>query len=383
MTGTKRNKEMKVLVTGTRGIPNILGGIETHCEELMPRIAKKGVDITLTRRKGYAVDMLQEWEGIRLVDIYTPKLKGVEPIWHTFVSVLWAWRHGCNIVHIHAIGPGLITPLAKMFGMKVVVTHHSLNYEHEKWGWFAKMMLRAGEWCSMKWADEVVVISKAIKRIVDEKYNRKGVHLIPNGVKRTEIVNDEEYLKELGLEKRGYVLGLGRFVPEKNIDHLVEAYKKAFPKANESCGNVSCGRRIKLVLAGEATGADESVRKIVVEAEKEGVIMPGFVRGEKLKCLLSNARCFVLPSSHEGMSIALLEAMSYGLPVIVSDIAANKDMGLPEECYFKLGDIEQLSNKLKRNADDEFSMINYNMKEYDWDDIAEKTFEVYRECMKS
>ncbi len=114
----------------------------------------------------------------------------------------------------------------------------------------------------------------------------------------------------------------------------------------------------------------------------DGVVLPGYVWGDKQRCLLSNARCFVLPSSHEGMSIALLEAMSYKLPVVVSDIEANKAMNLPEECYFRLGNIEQFAEKLKKNAKEDFHLVDYDMKDYDWDDIAEKTLAVYEDCMK-
>ena len=135
---------------------------------------------------------------------------------------------------------------------------------------------------------------------------------------------------------------------------------------------------MKLVLAGDADFKDGYYHRLECLTHEQEVILPGFVRGEKLQTLLSNARCFVLPSSHEGLSIALLEAMSYRLPVIVSDIPANKVIGLDNESYFRLGDMEELAEKLKRNAETEFHNIDYDMSRYDWDRIAEETVEVYK-----
>ena len=136
---------MKVVVTGTRGIPNILGGVETHCEELFPRIAQKGIDITIIRRKSYVHDSLQEYQGVKLTDVKTPKKKSFEAIIHTFKAILKAKSLHADIVHIHAIGPALLTPLARLLGMKVVFTHHGPDYDRDKWGKAAKVMLKAGE----------------------------------------------------------------------------------------------------------------------------------------------------------------------------------------------------------------------------------------------
>lgn len=365
---------MKVVVTGTRGIPDILGGIETHCEELLPRIAALGVDVTVTRRKGYVKDNATEWRGVHLVDISTPRLKTLETIVHTFKSIVYAKRHGADIVHIHAVGPALLVPLVKLLGMKAVYTHHGPDYDREKWGRFARFMLRLGERIGTKFADRVIVISSVIQDILVRKYNRNDCHLIFNGAPEAHFRTDMPYLESLGLVPRKYVIGMWRFVPEKNLEHLIRAFDKAFPRDKE-------GRRkdgMKLVLAGDADFKDGYYHRLERLTHEQEVTLPGFVRGEKLQTLLTNARCFVLPSSHEGLSIALLEAMSYRLPVIVSDIPANKVIGLNNESYFHLGDVEKLAEKLKRNAETEFHNVDYDMSRYDWDRIAEETVEVYK-----
>lgn len=160
-----------------------------------------------------------------------------------------------------------------------------------------------------------------------------------------------------------------RFVPEKNLHHLVEAFSKTDTK--------DC----KLVLAGDTDFEDDYSRSLKQTAREKGVILTGFVKGQKLHSLLSNARCFVLPSSHEGLPIALLEAMSYHLPVIVSDIPANKEVGLSPEVYFPVGDVEALQNKLQNVLSLPYFTVEYDMGKYNWNKIAKKVAEIYRGCV--
>lgn len=153
---------MKIVVTGTRGIPNIMGGVETHCEELFPRIAAKGYDITVIRRKSYVKDSLKEYKGVKLIDLETPKKKSFEAIIHTFKAIIKAKSLHADIVHIHAIGPALLTPVARLLGMKVVFTHHGPDYDRDKWGNAAKIMLKLGERIGTTFSNEVIVISNVI-----------------------------------------------------------------------------------------------------------------------------------------------------------------------------------------------------------------------------
>ena len=356
---------MKIVVTGTRGIPNIMGGVETHCEELFPRIAAKGYDITVIRRKSYVKDSLKEYKGVKLIDLETPKKKSFEAIIHTFKAIIKAKPLHADIVHIHAIGPALLTPVARLLGMKVVFTHHGPDYDRDKWGKIAKIMLKLGERMGTTFANEVIVISNVINNILIKKYNRKDCHLIYNGVTEPEICENPEYFKELGIEKGKYILGMCRFVPEKNLHHLVEAFSKINA---HGC---------KLVLAGDTDFEDEYSRNLKKLAKEHGVVLTGFIRGKKLHSLLTNARCFVLPSSHEGLPIALLEAMSYKLPVIVSDIPANLEVGLNTEVYFEVGNIDELAAKLQNNIQKPFKKIEYNMAKYNWENIAEQVSQIY------
>ena len=358
---------MKIVVTGTRGIPNIMGGVETHSEELFPRIAQLGHDTTVIRRSNYVKDELTEWNGVKLVNVDSPKKKAFEAILHTLRAIDKAKKLDAEVLHIHAIGPAMLTPYAKLRGMKVVFTHHGPDYDRDKWGLAAKTMLKLGERMGCMFADRVIVISEVIRNLIARKYGRtKGVHLIYNGVPQPEICDYPEYFRELGIEKGKYILGMCRFVPEKNLHHLIEA----FTKINT--------RGYKLVLAGDTDFEDDYSRELKQMARENGVVLTGFIKGKKLHSLLSHTRCFVLPSSHEGLPIALLEAMSYHLPVIVSDIPANLEVGLKKECYFPCGNVEELAQKLQCNVSTPYHIENYDMSKYDWDAIAKQVNEVYR-----
>lgn len=426
---------MKIVVTGTRGIPNVMGGVETHCEELFPRIAAMGEDVTVIRRKSYVNDGLKEWKGVKLVDIETPKKKSFEAIIHTYRAINKAKKLGADILHIHAIGPALLTPYAKMLGMKVVFTHHGPDYDRDKWGKAAKMVLKLGERMGCMFADDVIVISDVIRNLIKEKYGRtKNVHLIYNGVSKPEICDYPEYFEELGIKKGRYILGMCRFVPEKNLHHLVEAFniikneelrikKESSALANEELRikkqdsvqadeelkgksqtqetansetqfnanqsqngkrtNYELGIRnyelndVKLVLAGDTDFEDDYSRGLKEMARKNGVVLTGFVKGRKLHSLLTNCMCYCLPSSHEGLPIALLEAMSYGVKVIVSDIPANLEVGLPKNDYFHVGNVDELAKKLNDVITHPVEHIEYDMTKYDWDKIAREVKEVY------
>jgi len=361
----------KVVITGTRGIPNIQGGIETHCEELYPRVVAKGFDITVIRRKNYVKDNLTSFKGVSLYDLSNFRKKSFETIIHTLRAIWKAkWKLKADIIHIHAIGPAILTPVARMLGMKVVFTHHGPDYDRAKWGKIAKFVLRLGERTGCRFANEVIVISNVINDHIKQKYKRCDAHLIYNGVPAPVMIDDTSYLHETGIESRKYIFAMGRFVPEKNFHTLITA----FAGLNQT--------DYKLVIAGDADIEDNYSKELKSLAKKYGVILPGFVKETRLQTLLSHAGFFVLPSSHEGLPIALLEAMSYRLPVIVSDIPANRLVGLPEDCYFPPGDEIALSRLLEENLKHKPTAITYDLSNYNWDMIAGETAQIYNKLIK-
>ena len=367
---------MKIVVTGTRGIPNVMGGVETHCEELFPRIVAMGYDVTVIRRKKYIREEkpLTEWNGVKIIDIDAPKSKNFEAITHTFRAINKAKSLGADLIHIHTIGPNLLAPYARLLGLTVVMTHHGPDYDRDKWGIVAKMMLKLGEQLGCRFANQVIVISDVIKTLIAKKCGRKkGVTLIYNGVTQPEICVYPEYFNELGIAEGKYILGMCRFAPEKNLHHLIDAFlllkrSKRIPEG------------MRLVLAGDTNFEDECSRSLKKQAKENEVVLTGFIKGRKLHSLLTNASCYCLPSSHEGLPIALLEAMSYNIPVVVSDIPANLEIGLDKSCYFPCGNIEMLANRLEEKVHLSQKPF-YDMHLYDWDIIAKQTGEVYDKAL--
>lgn len=358
---------MKIVVVGLRGFPNIQGGVETHCEELFPRIARYGHEIIVTRRSGFVKEnpRLTTYKGVKFKDLSAPSISGFEAAVHTLKGIWYAKRVHADLVHIQAIGPSIALPLAKILGLRVVMTHHGPDYDREKWGWFPKLILRLGERFAAYWADDIISISTVITDILQKKYNRTNhVHLIYNGITTFPTEENTSILQELQIEEGKYILAVGRFVEEKRFDHLIEAYIKL--KRPD----------YKLVIAGDADYESTYCYSLKEFARENNVIMPGIVKGGKLKALFQHAALFVLPSSHEGLPITLLEAMSFSCRVLASDIPANLAVHLPAENYFPLNDtsafVEHLEQSLARGPKQ-----TYDLSPYNWDNIARQTNEVY------
>nr|WP_320118768.1 glycosyltransferase family 4 protein [uncultured Marinifilum sp.] len=365
---------MKVVVLGTRGIPKIQGGVETHCEKLYPRLANLGCDVTLIRRKGYVAsdNQIEDYEGVHLVDVFSPKQKSIEAIFHSLVGVVKAKRLNPDVLHIHAIGPSLVVPFAKMLGMKVVTTHHGPDYDRQKWNRVAKRLLRVGESMGAHFSDRVIVISEVIKELLDKKYHcKEKLDLIYNGVDLPEKSKQTDYIESLGVEAQKYIIAVGRFVEEKGFHDLIAAYK-----------NITTD--MKLVLVGDADHESIYSEQLKAMAKDAGVVLTGFIKGEKLNQVFSHAGLFVLPSYHEGLPIALLEAMSYNLNVLVSDIPANAEVKLDANDYFKVGDVENLSEQLNRKVKnhEQRDFVPVVKKKYNWDEIAKQVLAVYDKMMR-
>lgn len=357
---------MKIVVIGTRGIPNIMGGVETHVEELYPRIVAAGHDVTVIRRTPYVADdnKITEYKGVKLIDVYAPKKKSTEAIIHTALAVIKARRLNPDILHIHAIGPAIMTPFARLLGMKVVMTNHGPDYDRQKWGKLAKTVLMTGEKFGTKFANRVIVISNTIKEILSEKYGRKDTDLIFNGVNEPQKSLSREWLDEWGV-KKPFVLAAGRFVKEKGFHDLIDAFTKS-----------GLSSSYDLVIAGDADHPDEYSDSLKKQAREAGAILTGFVKGEPLNQLMSNASLFVLPSYHEGLPITLLEAMSFGIDIIASNIPANTLKELETNDFFEVGNIDALADKMKEKLHSPKKRI-YNLDAYNWDKIAAQTIEVY------
>jgi glycosyltransferase involved in cell wall biosynthesis len=354
---------MTIHVFGTRGIPFVQGGVEKHCENLYPLLSDR-YRITVFRRRPYVTGRDKLWRNIRCIDLPSTKIKGFETVFHSLLASIVCIVQRPNIVHIHNIGPGMFAPLLRLFGLKVVLTYHSPNYEHSKWNFWQKKIIRFGEYCSLRFARQIIFVNHAQYKKFSGKYLHKSCW-IPNGVKPPVFSESRQYIHSLGLTEKKYILAVGRITPEKGFDLLIKAYKQLKNKD------------FRLVIAGVSDHRTSFSRQIIELAQENDVILTGFVTGEPLNQLYTHAGLFVLPSYNEGLSIALLEAMSYGLPALVSDIPANREVGLEEENYFSVDREDELGEKLQGLVLQGYRPMEYDMRRYDWEVIAEQVVGVY------
>ncbi len=362
-------RPVRILVLGIRGIPSVQGGVETHAEQLYERLANLGCDVEVLVRSPFVPASRRSFGSIRLRRIWSPRTSGLEAVIHSLLGVLYAAIVRPDVLHIHAIGPAIVTPLARLLGLRVVVTNHGPDYDRAKWGPVAKWVLRVGESFGMRGANACIVISKVIEQLIYTKYGRESF-LIPNGAAPVSLQSESGELERFGLPRGRYFLHVGRIVPEKRQLDLIRAFALARPAG------------WKLVLVG--SGAGEYANSVKAAATQEaGVVLAGFQSGTTLAQLYTHAGAFVLPSSHEGLPIALLEALTFGLPALASDIPANLELALPAASYFPTADVKALAAKLETLAQtplDEAareSRRRWVTEQYDWGRIARQTYAVY------
>ena len=369
---------LRVIILGLRGFPNVQGGVEKHVENLAPLLVTRGCDVTVILRSPYMTrPRPREWHGVKFVHVWSPKSKSLEAIVHTFIGVVYAAIKRPDVLHIHAIGPALLVPFARALGLRVVVTHHGQDYVRQKWGAVARATLRFGEYVGMRYSNARIAISRGIRSLIREKHGKESF-LISNGVSVPQFVPPGKMLRELHLTQRRFVLLVSRLVPEKRHGDLLRAFRAA-----ELPG-------WKLAIVGAADHPDEYAKKILEEIRRTpNAIAIGFQSGDALGELYSNAGMFVLPSSHEGLPIALLEALSYGLPSIASGIPANLEVGLPVNCYFPVGDLQALSTCMRYVANagqDDQDILERRkrvIEQYDWGEKASQTIDAYQQAMAS
>lgn len=370
---------LKIAMLGHKRIPSREGGVEIVVEELSTRMTKLGNEVTCFNRKGHHVsgkefdsNNLNEYKGVKIKSVLTIDAKGLSAMSSSFFASVMAAFGKYDVVHFHAEGPCAMLWLPKLFGKKCVATIHGLDHQRAKWGKFASWYIMLGEKMAAKYADEIIVLSQGVSDYFEKIYGRK-TKFIPNGVNKPNIEKADLIKSKFGLEKDDYILFLGRIVPEKGIRYLIEAYKNV--KTNK-----------KLVIAGGSSDTNEFMNEITELAkDDERIIFTGFVQGQLLDELYSNAYIYTLPSDLEGMPLSLLEAMSYGNCCLVSDIAECADVVEDKAVVFKKSNVDDLRSKLKMLCNDEEIVKKYKNEtaeficsKYNWDEVVNKTLDLYR-----
>lgn len=377
----KRSKQkLKIAILGHKRIPSREGGIEVVVEELATRMVERGHSVTCFNRSGHNVagaefdrEHCKEYKGVKIKEVFTINRRGLAAMTSSVFSSIAAALGNYDVVHIHAEGPAFMCWFPKLLGKRVIVTVHGLDHQRAKWGKFASAYIMMGEKNAVRYADEIIVLSAGVQKYFADMYGRKTC-FIPNGVNEPKIRVAEQITEKWGLTKDGYILYLGRIVPEKGEKYLIEAFKKV--KTDK-----------KLVIAGGSSDTQDFMNELKeLSKDDERIIFTGFVQGHIKHELYSNSYIYCLPSDLEGMPLSLLEAMSYENCCLVSDIAECTEVVDDKAVVFRKADVADLKEKLQMLCDRADVVGKYKAEarayiigKYGWDDVVDRTLGVYRD----
>ena len=371
---------MKIAMIGHKVVPSRRGGIENVLTTLCPMFVEMGHQVTCYNRSsdqveneyvGTVKDNL--YRGVRIKRAWTLNVRGFAAMIASFTAAIAASFCDYDVIHFHAEGPCAALWIPKLFGKKCVATVHGLDWQREKWGkGFASKYIKFGEKILAKYADEVIVLSQAAYDYFKETYNRETT-IIHNGISRPERKDANIITHQFGLEKDGYISVVCRLTAEKGIHYLIDAYNQIQTDK-------------KLVIAGDTSDTDDYVQMLKEKAAgNPNIIFTGFVSGDTLKEIYTNAYINALPSDLEGMSLCLLESLAYRNVLLCSDILENTSVAEDKAVYFQKGNIADLAEKLQLLCDDRKlveklreGVDEFILNKYNWQDVAKLTLELYK-----
>lgn len=374
---------MKVAMVGHKIIPSRRGGIEKVLTSLCPLLVEEGAEVTCYNRSsdkveneyvGTVVD--KKYCGVKLKKAFTLNARGVSAMMASFTAAISAAFGKYDIVHFHAEGPCAAMWIPKLFGKKCVATVHGLDWQREKWGkGFASKYIKFGEKVMAKYADEIIVLSESAAKYFKDTYNRDTI-LINNGIEKPDKKQADKIKELYGISKDEYICMVSRLTAEKGVHYLIDAYN-------------SINTDKKLVIAGDTSDTDDYVELLKKKAEgNSNIIFTGFISGDVLDEIYSNAYLVVLPSDIEGMSLSLLEAMAYGNAVLCSDIPENTLVVEDKAIHFEKSNISDLADKLQMLCDKQDIRDDYKknaeefiLGKYNWNDVAKSTHNLYKKVL--
>ena len=370
---------MKIAVIGVKGLPAKQGGIERYCEELYPRLASQGHQVDLFARPSYTQKpwfSSSNYRGVRVICLPSIPVRGLDALFGSAIATLAATLSGYDIVHFHALGPALFSLIPRIASSaKVIVTCQGLDWQRAKWGRFSSKIIYWGEKNAVKYVHDLIVVSQDLENYFAQTYGLKAVY-IPNGPgELTPSNSDLKNVRSFELSPKRYLLFLGRLVPEKRPDLLIEAFQKLSPPG------------WKLVLTGGNSDTKKYAERIWnLAAHNPNIIFTGELHGVRLAEIIRGAGLFVLPSDLEGLPLVMLEAMKEGIPVIASDIPPHQELIEADKGFlFQAGDFDSCVKVLQQAIEqpevrEEMAQQaqKHVLANYNWDIITTKNLEVYQ-----
>jgi glycosyltransferase involved in cell wall biosynthesis len=364
-------RSLRIALIGARGIGSAYSGIETYYEEVGARLVSYGHEVLAYCRR-HATPAGVDFRGVTPIFHRCLRTKHGETLTHTAAATADVLRRGVDLVQFHALGPSLFAALPRLAGARTVASIRGLDWQREKWGLVARTALRGCERLSYRLPDAVSVVSRTLQQHYRQAHGARTTW-IPNGVTLEPSPPPRE-IRSLGLAGRDYILFMGRLSPEKGIEVLIDAWR---PLAD----------RVRLVVCGGSSYTDGYMERLRRSASP-GVLFPGRVDGRLRAELYAHAAAFVLPSTMEGLSVALLEAMGHGACVITTDIPENRELVDGVGITFPVGDVVALSAALHgvlavpERAAQLGWMAQRRVREgYTWDQVARRTEAFFYEVL--
>jgi glycosyltransferase involved in cell wall biosynthesis len=373
---------MKIAVIGAKGLPPKQGGIEHHCAEICSRLVNRGHSVDLFARSSWThlpAFHCHDFRGVRVMSLPCFSLRSTDAFISAALGALLSLGDRYDIVHFHSLGPALFSGLPHVFSSaKVVVTCHGLDWQRAKWSKLASGLIWLGEKVAVNVADEIVVVSDILQPYFWKTYGR-NVAYIPNAP-ATYNTSDPDFTyvtTTLGLELGRYIVFLGRLVPEKCPDLLIQAFKQLQPLG------------WKLVVVGDHDAPSFKAKLLDLAAGDPNVIFTGELRGRYLAEVVRGAGLSVLPSNLEGLPLAVLEAMHEGIPVLASNIPPHCQLlGSDRGLLFRTEDLESCIEQLNWAIQHPQQMRDMAQKAqayvkmlYNWDDITNDYLSLYERLL--
>lgn len=359
---------MKIAIGGIRGIPARYGGFETSVEETAKRMQALGHQVTVYCRSKSQKNQQSEYLSVKLIYLRVTKYKSLETILHSIaIGFHVAFnRRNYDVVHLYNAASAFGGIIVWLIGKPLIITLDGIEWEREKWGRIAKLVWKIATWLSMHVSDTTICDSQTVRTIFEKRYGTK-IQYIPYGAKHIKSISDD--YKTFGLEHRNYFIFVGRLVPEKGVDCLLEAY------------NI-CSTCLPLVIVGDNEDDPEYVRFLHRQAGKN-VKFLGYRYGNEYESLLAHSYLYITASKLEGTSPSLLAAMGAHVCCLVNSIQENRETGGDSVVYFN-GSPQDLAAKwdlLLKHPEivDEFAEKGYQRvkSHYDWDIVTDQYLDFY------
>lgn len=369
---------MKIVFIGCRSI-HTLGGIESYMYNLTQELNKLGHECIVWCESDHRE--VEDLDGVKVIYHPGPKSNLLCKPWCGLKATLRTLFDEKNVsfIHYNAWPASLWNWMPRMCGIPSLMEGHGLEWQRSKYSPKAQKVMKFMEKFTAKTNHHLAMCSEGQVEYFKKEYGVDSV-CIPGAVNLPElsVADESNILQRNGLVKGKYFLFMGRLVQDKNPDYLIRAFINANLNAQSGSAKFLNEGHWKLVIAGSNDAMPQYVEKLkTIAHDCDDVIFTGAVYGCDKARLLRDAYCFCLPSTIEGLSIVMMEAASYKLPTIASDIDANREFLKDDAVYVRPENTEDLVEALKFAAEnpdkmEQLKQVNYQkiLNTYTWDKVA-------------